>query len=1505
MTQLPGSPIGGSTGGSYTRLPGAPVGSGLGSSSRLPGSAPSLRATPRQRLRSINDLPHYDDMDLGKIDKNRMFDKRYQAALKMRYSQVLRRKFGLDVASSFAAAEIAWQRDVQGVSRGFGGGSFLSAVGKVAAIPEQAVVGFLHGQQEYLGKHVKSKNPWDQLAETVVNLPKSFVGGYHGAGQAIHKHEDAGTYLRQSYPGLPKVAGLGASMVFDPVMYLSFGATAPSKIAAMTGLRVSAHEAMRRADVILKTKGGMYFGKKFNDPVELMQAIRINDRMPLDLPSALDHLHQTGLATKASMRRLKAVPAEGINEAIKPTLGRVAAAYIAPRAVRGGRGVRFGGIEVPGTAELGAKLGAKFRGSAEETLRSQDHPVAQFLAHSFATNPQLRMMGEDTIRALALGDMALYKTEIQAVKRGAIEEAQDIAKGGTTKYIPPKERLHALEKPIIQEMYHGGPEQLASFDIGKSSPFGAVGPAFYLSPKKELAQTFAGNRWGLMGELKGATAEKGAITKAKVPEGLKLYNADQVMPPEVKQAVLDSLDDIARVHPDAAEEMAHIKAALASNSKLTLHDLRDDLPGFGIDFQEASDRWGEGFFEGGMGDFWSQFIPKMEQLGYTGAKYKPTHEMYEAIAKEDLPESEVAIWSQKVADELIMHGRDMPKLPKGVSMSMPQLAEMWDPVRPMTKEFLADHPWATSFPVLFWKDGSDIRIGAPGMAHEDALSVEEANRFFAGPPGTVIDPEGLPFHEGTGLFDPETGKVATINFGNYVANKPGVFATAQRAGLKVSEEDMNKAMKAAREIFEPKALSPKDTIVQQVHERVAQEIAAAKAVKIPEGETKDLWSSITAQTNDPIEAIGMFVFQNQIKVHARRFTSERILGNPLYARPVEKGSVMPHGYKPFTDPATDQRYAVLGEMADALDQLVNPQVLDKSISWAVKALTMPQNYWKQFATSANPSFHVMNFLGAVWNNLFGMMYNPADYLKATTNLYRSRMEEAAQQGRSRYMGRKAISTPKTQAARALYKEASNRGATSDTASIFAEVAEGVSKRDESLVPTLPPTVSERMMQVLKRRPKETQKRYALRQSRRVAAAGMLATGNPIGVALLAPEAAAVGRVVGTTIEDVVRLAPFMKAAKDPVLKRYLDAYGPITVPGMTHPGWDKEVQTAMYDVGAALSKHFQFDYSDLTEFERKFVKMYFPFYVFYKKNFLLQAQLLATAPRGVRSAQQVMNFSNENSDLTPEMRQMLPDYFDQLSAFQVPVPAGIRKKLGLPADQPLFLNPKLPFVSLNLMPPIWNVFANTAQPTNQKVLSVFAPMLGAVGPFAPVFGMPGLKTILEASVGESLGLNKSLDYQRSQSNDYRQSWVPAPSWVGLMPGPVRDFMGIFPWGQTKKDKQGNWIMTATGQYLLSQMSTPFVNNLGQIIPTGGQDEGKARADMVSWLTGIRLIPVDTLRMHRSWAYRMESMLEGRRADLKDQGKELDPQDLESLQLVRAQIKVLESAWDRRQAELYP
>jgi hypothetical protein len=282
-----------------------------------------------------------------------------------------------------------------------------------------------------------------------------------------------------------------------------------------------------------------------------------------------------------------------------------------------------------------------------------------------------------------------------------------------------------------------------------------------------------------------------------------------------------------------------------------------------------------------------------------------------------------------------------------------------------------------------------------------------------------------------------------------------------------------------------------------------------------------------------------------------------------------------------------------------------------------------------------------------------------------------------------------------------------------------------------------------------------------------------------------------------------------------------------------------------------------------------------------------------------------MNYVNENpaNDHLGPWQEILPSYFNNLNAFQVPVPNSVRDKIGLPHDQPMYLNPKMPFLSINLIPNLYDIVKNPNETSSQKMLETLAPLFGSVGPFAPV-PLPGAKIMLEAGTGHNLGLNRPIDFQRASSNDLRQSYVPAPSWIKYLPEALQK--GFF--HASKNPKTGKLEVTATANYVLQQMSAPFINNLGQSIAVQGaseEEQGKAKANLVSWLTGVRLMPVDVLRLDRNAAYTLQDQLEAEQSELRSRGQQMSIEKQVMLARVKADLKVIEFAYDQRENPVKP
>jgi hypothetical protein len=114
------------------------------------------------------------------------------------------------------------------------------------------------------------------------------------------------------------------------------------------------------------------------------------------------------------------------------------------------------------------------------------------------------------------------------------------------------------------------------------------------------------------------------------------------------------------------------------------------------------------------------------------------------------------------------------------------------------------------------------------------------------------------------------------------------------------------------------------------------------------------------------------------------------------------------------------------------------------------------------------------------------------------------------------------------------------------------------------------------------------------------------------------------------------------------------------------------------------------------------------------------------------------------------------------------------------------------------------------------------------------------------------------------------------------------------------------MMPAAMRYFSEQMATPFMNSAGDVFNWGGTgiESDRNKANNFAFITGIRLTPVDPLKLQRGWLYRMRSFLEAQKANAKTEGRPFAREDATLLYQVRNQINVVEAAYDRQQAGLY-
>lgn len=610
----------------------------------------------------------------------------------------------------------------------------------------------------------------------------------------------------------------------------------------------------------------------------------------------------------------------------------------------------------------------------------------------------------------------------------------------------------------------------------------------------------------------------------------------------------------------------------------------------------------------------------------------------------------------------------------------------------------------------------------------------------------------------------------------------------------------------------------------------------------------------------------------------------------------------------------NREYLVPSPIADTLEDLRNPALLDREMRDALKRLHWTQNKWKILATSMNPSFHVMNLVGGMWNNLLGGIYNPGNYLAQVVDMYRMR---AVQKGQSSAIPGRGL----LQRAAPINPQRLE-GFQDQIAGMEARLGGAGLVRNEA------DTLEAQQIRKVGKRGLKTQRLVAgAKVYGATAVVSDLLPGedewmpdeidealNPLlGLIPLVPGIARAGSKVANDVEEINRYTHARVAMKDRSIKQIIDLDS-VMPPTMFGRYMDEDVigvnihRELVYDIGAAMANRYQFNYSRLTEFERKFAKLVFPFYTFYKNNFILQTKEFINRPRFIgafdtarQASEATANYveggmgDDENN---PYFQQLLPEYFDRLNMFRLPVPDVIREQLGLPQDTPLYLNPKLPFASLNMFPPLWELANDdSVTPTHARVMQLLAPAFGMWGPAGSI---PGMKPLLEYTVGYQLGLARPIDYQRLQSGGWRQSTTPAPGYIAELPGFLQDWLGVH-----KDPQTGQLAMNASLRYLADQLASPFITGIGEPIALGSAAEGdKTKANTIAWMSGIRMTPVDPIKLQRGWLYRMESYLEGQKSEMKRRGLTMGVDDQVFLKQIRAQIRVVERAYDAKQEALY-
>ncbi len=245
------------------------------------------------------------------------------------------------------------------------------------------------------------------------------------------------------------------------------------------------------------------------------------------------------------------------------------------------------------------------------------------------------------------------------------------------------------------------------------------------------------------------------------------------------------------------------------------------------------------------------------------------------------------------------------------------------------------------------------------------------------------------------------------------------------------------------------------------------------------------------------------------------------------------------------------------------------------------------------------------------------------------------------------------------------------------------------------------------------------------------------------------------------------------------------------------------------EAAAASVKKFLFDYQELTPFERNAMKGVVPFFVWLRKNIPLQIEQLVKQP-GKFAA--IPKAKQEIENLSPEINETsLPDWLRELYGIRLP----IKTKSG----QPLFINPNLPFQDLGKI-------------TDTK------DWLSSL--------TPALKIPLEVLTNQQF-------YWGTPIESFPGQTKIAPGFFSYFPKAVRDKLGI----TMQRQSDGSMKPLASPWISYAFQQIPFLNSLGKAVQAGD----KSAFDKLSWLVGVKLLPIDEAQVKKQNLQNYEEKLQ--------------------------------------------
>lgn len=265
-----------------------------------------------------------------------------------------------------------------------------------------------------------------------------------------------------------------------------------------------------------------------------------------------------------------------------------------------------------------------------------------------------------------------------------------------------------------------------------------------------------------------------------------------------------------------------------------------------------------------------------------------------------------------------------------------------------------------------------------------------------------------------------------------------------------------------------------------------------------------------------------------------------------------------------------------------------------------------------------------------------------------------------------------------------------------------------------------------------------------------------------------------GREVGNNIENQARLVNFIGN-----IKRGLS-----------------------YQEAAEHVNKFLFDYNDITEFERHFMKRAIPFYTWMRKNAPLQLEQMFTNPKRYQPIAKVWK---EIEGITPTSDRVDKKYINDFAQDWIQMPVKVKNPDG--REEPVFWNPNLPVGDIDRIPNPLNI-----PDAVQTILTQSSPFI---------------KVPIELSANKNMFFDSPINRGMGHTENM-------PGWLS-------------PMAYIKGEKPPQ--ISPELAYILSQLSS--LKNVGEFIEKKGRDRG---VHALNTLGGIKTASYDYDK-YKTWALR--------------------------------------------------